>query len=309
VPLCWLWSLSHGFWFIGVGYGLLAVAAIVPRRGASRGQGLRLVALAVASGLVVLLNPVGPAVFEAPFRVSSTASYVSEWQRPDLLSGPAITATAMALVVAVVWLTRRGTPTTPFGVVLLASVVFWAWYAERTMVLAGLVAAPLLAGALQSLIARTSDGSRAGSTRRELTGLGVATIAVLALTAFVVPRTADRPGGVPLALDAQLDLLPPGSPVFNYYGVGGWLAWRHPGLDQYIDGLITPYSPKHLRAYVQAQRLEPGWYAVVRDSGARVALLETGSPLAQALQRRGWTPSSSDAGYVLLTGPPFTPGG
>jgi hypothetical protein len=302
VPLCWLWSLSHGFWFIGVAYGLLAVAAIVPSRSASRGQALRLGAVAVGSGLVVLLNPVGPGIFEAPFRVSSTASYVAEWQHPHLLSGPALTATAMALVVALVWLLRRGTPPTSFGVALLASVVFWAWYAERTMVLAGLLVAPLLAAGLQSLVARDPH-VWAGPSRRERTVLTTAAIAVLALAALVVPRTADVPGGVPLALDARLDRLPAGSPVFNDYAVGGWLVWRHPALNQYIDGLITPYSTAHLGAYVRAQDLQPGWYEVVRDSRAHVALLKTGSPLTRALEHRGWTPSASDAGFVLLRRP------
>jgi hypothetical protein len=302
VPLCWLWSLCHGFWFIGVAYGLLALAAIALGRRASLAQIGRLAALALASGLVVLLNPNGVAVLEAPFRVSSTAQYVSEWQHPHVTSGPALTATAMALVVAVVWLTRRG-PTTWLAVALLASGVFWAWYAQRTIVLAGLVAAPLLAAALQALIPEPADGSAPGVPSRERTALAGAIFAILAVVAVVVPHTADRPGDVPTSLDARLDRLPPGTRVFNAYSLGGWLAWRHPDLNRYIDGLITPYSPGHVRAYLRATALAHGWYAVVLDSRAPVALLPAHSPLTVALQRHAWVPSPSDAGYVLLTAP------
>ena len=302
VPVSWLWSLCHGFWFIGVAYGALAVLAVVLCRRASRAQVLRLAAVVVASGVVVLLNPVGPGIFEAPFRVSALAPYVAEWRHPALTSGPALTATAMVLTIAVVWAARRA-PTTWFRVAVLLSAGFWSWYAERTIVLTGVLCAPLLAAALQSLIAAPADRSATGSTRRERAGLGLAVVAVLATAAVVVPRTADRPAGVPVALDARLDRLPAGTPVFNEYTLGGWLVWRHPGLEQYIDGLITPYSLAHVQDYVRAVDLAPGWYSVVRDSQAPVALLEVGSPLARALQQRGWTTSRPDAGFVLLRRP------
>ena len=313
VPVCWLWSLCHGFWFIGVAYGVLAVAAVALGRRASPRQLVRLAAVAAASGLVVLLNPIGPGILEAPFRVSSLAPYVAEWRRPALTSGPALTATAMVVAVALVWAVRRG-PTTWLRVAVLLSAGFWSWYAERTVVLAGLLCAPLLAAALHSLIESQSAPTAApttapttvptsGSTRRERAGLGLAVAAVLAVVAVVVPRTADRPGGVPLALDAELDRLPAGTPVFDEYTMGGWLVWRHPDLEQYVDGLITPYSRAHLDDYLRAQNLAPGWYSVIRRSRAPVALLEAGSPLARALERRGWDASGPDAGFVLLTRP------
>ena len=64
--------------------------------------------------------------------------------------------------------------------------------------------------------------------------------------------------------------LPAGTPVFNAYELGGWITWRHPDLDQYVDGLITPYSLDHVEGYHRTQVLLPGWYAVVRDSQAPV---------------------------------------
>jgi hypothetical protein len=62
-----------------------------------------------------------------------------------------------------------------------------------------------------------------------------------------------------------------------------------------------------VEGYHRTQVLLPGWYAVVRDSQAPVALVGADSTLAAALQRRGWTSSGTDAGYVLLHRPASSP--
>jgi hypothetical protein len=91
--------------------------------------------------------------------------------------------------------------------------------------------------------------------------------------------------------------------VFNAYELGGWIAWRHPDLEQYIDGLITPYSARHAQDYVDATSTAPGWSRIVDRSRAAVALLPQGSPLALGLSRQGWRTMGRDAGYVLLEAP------
>jgi len=58
----------------------------------------------------------------------------------------------------------------------------------------------------------------------------------LVVVALAAPVTSDRPGDVPTGLDAALDRLPPGTRVLNDYDVGGWMVWRHPDLEHYIDG-------------------------------------------------------------------------
>jgi hypothetical protein len=302
VPLCWLWSLCHGFWFIGVAYGFLGFLAIALGRRADRQTLLRLGALAAACLGVVLLNPLGPRVLEGPFEVSQSTHYIAEWARPSITHGPSLAVTGMVVATAAVWFARRR-EVTWFGVGLLASAVFWDWYSLRTIVLGALVAAPLLAGALESLVPATPGRAVAGTTRPERRVMGGAALALLAVVAVVVPRSADHPGDVPTALDRQLDRLHPGTRVFNAYELGGWIAWRHPDLDQYIDGLITPYSTRHAHDYEVAEQTAPGWYGVVTSSGADVALLGHGSALADGLVRKGWVIRGEDAGYVLLERP------
>jgi hypothetical protein len=304
VPLTWLWSLCHGFWIFGVAVGFVFVVGIVLSRRPDLRTVARLAAVAVGSGAVVALNPVGLGVLEAPFAVRSTAQYISEWQRTDLLRPGPLGALVMIVVTAVLWLLVRERVTWS-RIFLLAVALFLVWYAGRLVVVGGLLAGPLFAGALDALVARNGVPARTSRPlqRYELVVGLLGGAAAIAYVAVAAPHVADVPGDAPIGLDAQLDRLPSGTPVFNSYDVGGWLAWRHPGLERYVDGLVTPYSVAHMGDYARADATRPGWYRVVRDSHAPVALLGAHSRLADALLSKGWTPVGTSAGYVLLRHP------
>ena len=307
IPLTFVWSLCHGFWFIGAAYGFLFVVGIALSRRADLRTLARLAAVPVACFLVVLLNPIGLKVFEAPFRVNAVAGYITEWQRTSLLTAGPLGALLMVALTVVLWaVTRSGVSWV--RVLVLVSAVFWVWYAERLVTVGAIVAAPMLAGALDGLLARSRGAepmaeSARGPSRRELGIMAAIGAAYLAVLAVVVPQTSAQPGRVPLALDAALDRLPAGTPVFNDYVMGAWIAWRHPDLNQYIDGLSTPYSEQHYAQFHRAETASPGWYRVVRQSGAPVALVEEGGPLATGLLSRGWETLGSDEGYLLLRRP------
>jgi hypothetical protein len=304
VPLIWVWSLCHGFWIFGAAYGFVFVVGIALSRRADLRTLVRLAGVAIASFLVVAINPVGLGVLSAPFAVQSTSQYISEWQRTDFAGSAPLGAAAMIVITAVVWaVTRQGV--TWSRLLLLVSAVFFLWYAARLVVISGLVAGPLFANALDILVARSDEGieRRHRVTRGELGTLGIGALLCALSVAVVAPRVADAPGNVPLGLDAKLDQLPPGTPVFNAYQLGGWIAWRHPDLNQYIDGLITPYSEEHARDYNRTGLVAPGWYRVVLDSRAPVALVGSRTLLATALERKGWTSEGTSHGYVLLQRP------
>jgi hypothetical protein len=306
IPLAWFWSMCHGFWFIGVGYGFLFVGAMVLTHRHELRRLVRPALVAVGSFAVVALNPSGIAVLEAPFAVHGLSKYITEWQRTDLTQPGAVGVELMLLGTVAIWvLTRRGASLS--RVLVLLTAAFCLWYAVRMVIVAGIVASPLLAGALEVLVARDQRSeSRPGvGIRREAGILGVWVALTMVVITAVVPFTADRPDRVPLALDPTLDRLPAGTPVFNAYELGGWISWRHPALEQYIDGLATPYSVQHAEDFHRAEIQLPGWYQVVTDSGAPVALLASDSALAHGLQGRGWTPHGDDEGYVLLTRPGY----
>jgi hypothetical protein len=209
----------------------------------------------------------------------------------------------MVVVVALVWVWRRENLTW-FKVAIAVSAVFWTWYAVRMVALAGVVMSPVLASALQAAITASSAPSKPDApSRRERLGLVSGAAALLTAVALVVPHTAAAPGKVPLALDGTLDRLPVGTTVLNDYTLGGWLAWRHPDLNRWVDPLADAYPVPHLRDTATITFVEPGWQEVVDRSRATVALLEDGSPLARALQVIGWRPDGTDRGWILLEKP------
>ena len=305
VPLLWFWSLCHGFWLFGVAYGLVVWLGIVLGRRADRRTTLRLLGVAVASGAVVALNPAGLRVLEAPFVVRSTSQYIAEWARTDLGLIWPLGAVVMILGTAVIWaVTREGV--TWARVLILLSACFLVWDAVRLVIVAALVVSPLFARALTTLVERSRSSSgpvSRGVSRWELRVVGGWAVLCLVVVALVAPATSDDPGDVPTGLDARLDQLPPGTRVFNDYDVGGWMVWRHPDLEHYIDGLVTPYSVKHVDGYGRVVSQAPGWYDVVRRSGATVALVPSDSAAAAGLKSEGWSVEGTDDGYVLLARP------
>jgi hypothetical protein len=310
IPLSLFWSLSHGFWFVGVGYGVLAVLAIALTSRPGRAALLRLAFVPIGSALVVLLNPAGPAVFTAPFVVHARGQFITEWQHASLTSGPTLTLLVAVALCGAVWVRHRD-EVTAFRVVVAVTAVFLSWYAVRTVALGGVVMAPLVASALESVVAASAASPRArhgsperlshGAGRRELYGVLVGSAVLLALAALAVPHVADRPGDdVPVAFDRQLDALPPGTTVLDDYTIGGWLAWQHPELNRWVDGLADAYPVHHLRDVTTVQFQRAGWRRVVGSTGATVAILEEGSAAEVGFEAAGWEQVATDRGWVLL---------
>jgi hypothetical protein len=303
VPMTYGWSLCHGFWFIGVAYGVLMIIGLALDRDVTRKRAALLLAVPVLSAASVLLNPVGLGVFDAPFAVNDVTQYVNEWKRTQFnLLAPQIVAAVLVLIV-VLWLAfdRRWSWR---RFLLFASSAFWLWYALRTVSVAGLVAAPLLTEALQTALRRpVPTGDEADRGRRlELKVLGAWVAVCLVALAVALPHTA-RQQPTNSALDRQLDQLPAGTTVFNSYELGGWLVWRHPDLNQVIDGLVTPYPASYVASYMHAIEADPGWQRFVAQTGAKVAVLRRSSPLVAPLEREGWRPTAREVAFVLLRAP------
>jgi hypothetical protein len=102
-------------------------------------------------------------------------------------------------------------------------------------------------------------------------------------------------------LDDELAAIPPGSVVFNAYELGGWLRWRHPGLEPVVDGMTEAYSVDHLRDFGRVQALAAEWQPTFDAWDPAAALVLDRSPLTTALvDQRGWVVVAEADGYVLL---------
>ncbi len=306
VPMTWVWATAHGLWSAGVLLGLVCWVGLVLDRRVRGRRSLAVLAVPVLSLLATALTPVGPRLLTSQLAVSARTGLIGEWGPTSFRTAPAFAVAVMLGLVVLVWV-RRGQPSwTRVGLLALAS--GWALLVSRMVPLAAVVAAPLLAEALEQVLAAApglvpGDG-RSRSRRLERAGLAVLTVVYLAVLGVAAPRVADRPADEPLALTGRLQALPAGSTVLVEDGVGGWMEWRVPSVHPVIDGMLDAYPVSYIEDFFAMTRVEPGWQRFLTRSGARVAVLRQGSPLTAAVRDRlGWRVVARDRSWVLLAAP------
>ena len=299
IPVSWLWACSHGMWFTGVAVGAVVIVGLFLDRRIRGAVALRLLAIPVLSLLVAALTPTGPRLLLSPLAVGGVTRYITEWAPPSIHElAPAVTA-GMIAIVAIAWARGRQVLWSNIGLLLVAT--FWALLSARTVTLGAAMAAPLLAGALQSLL---PDPRAPRMSRREVIALGGGAVACLAAVALLLPGSTGVPANVPNGLNASLDRLPPHSVIFNNSEVGGWLLWRHPALEPVIDGRTEAFPTSQFEGYLKTSQVSAGWETFLVSTGSRHALVKEHSPLATALDERlHWLTLGRSDGYVLLGAP------
>ena len=299
IPVSWLWACSHGMWFSGAIVGAVVVIGLVLDRRIRGTVALRLLAIPAGSLLVAAITPVGPGLLLSPFAVGQVTQFITEWGPPSVRDpSPAATAVMVAVIV-LTWARRHEVAWTQIGLLLLAT--SWALLSARTVTLGAAIAAPLLAGALQSLL----PGPAPRITKREVAALGGSIVAVLAVVTLLLPGSTGTPANVPNAFNAALDRLPPHTVIFNDSAVGGWLLWRHPTLEPVIDGRTEAFPKAHFEDYIRTAQVRSGWEKFLERTNSTHALVAESSPLATALETRlHWRSLGRDDGYVLLAAPP-----
>lgn len=296
VPLSWLWACTHGMWFMGLLVGFLVVAGLALDRRLTRRDAVRLALVPLGGLVAAALTPVGPKLLLAPLATSKMAWFITEWQPPKFLElVPAIAALTVALVV-VTW-ARGGTRRSWSEILLLAMAAGWIVLYYRTIAVGAVIAAPLLAGAIQSWL----PAERRPTPRWERwAGLGMALAIVVGL-GIAAPYRGTPPLEEMGRMNAALRNLPNGTVVFNSYELGGWLEWDHRNVVPVVDGLTDAYHVPYVAHYMDAIGLEPGWRKTIDKTGAEYAMLQSGTSLPAALSDTGhWKPVVRQSGYVLL---------
>ncbi len=300
VPLTWVWACSHGLWFVGVGLGIVVVVAMVLDRAVSWRQGLRLLAVPLASLAAAALTPAGPALLLGPFQTNDKWEYVTEWAPPDFTSWAPAIAMLMVCVVALTWARRRASASWVLVAMLLVGTGL-VLMSARTVAAGAVILVPVLAATIQSAL---YGGASPRYYRRERTTIVAAGVVIMIVLGFITPHTSAVAGAVPNAVNADLEALPDGTPILNDYALGGWLHWRHPDLNTVIDGFTDGYTVQALEDYLDAVGARRGWEEYVEAKGVEVALIKEDSALAFALEDRlGWLKVGSDEDYVLLVAP------
>lgn len=292
VPLGWLWATSHGMWVLGLGTSAVLAVAVCLERRADRREIVRLLAVPVITVLATCATPVGPRILPAVLLVNSRAQYFDEWRAPELFS--AFGLPVLALLVASGWLLARARDTGPFVLALAGLGLAFATYSSRTLPLALVVLACVVAVLAPR---RPSVASR----RSERVAVAVLAAGVVAVAPLL--PVLDRPDDGAAAFSARLGELPDGTVVLTDRTMGAVLLWTEPHLDIPLHGYGDVYTDRELEDYDRLVKVEPGWEETIARLGSRVALLPEDAALAAALEGAGWQVVERADDRVLLAAP------
>lgn len=297
VPLSWLWAMSHGMWILGAGTAaVLAVGVCLERRPGRRAT-LGLLAVPVAMLGAALLTPVGPRLLGAVALVSSRAEHFAEWSAPELISLGTAPVTLLLLAAVVLMVRRRDVR--PYDIALLALGGVFAVYSGRTLPLAAIVLAAVVATELSAL--RSLPRPRPPVRRPELAVLAALALAVVALAP--AQSVLDDPAADVRPFRDRLGDLAPGSVVLTDRTTGAVLLWTEPALDVPLHGYGDVYTDAELDRYDDLEALVPGWDDTLADLSPAAALLPEDAPLTGGLSGLGWRVAQRDDDLVYLVPP------
>ena len=177
----------------------------------------------------------------------------------------------------------------------------WMW---RLVPLGSIAAAPMFATALEQRLPLGREAFDSAERRQVACGTILAGTMAVLLCATDIGTNAARYPGTMTEIETALRVAPAKSVVYTDFGISGWLLWRHPELVPAADLRMEIYSADHLRNYIAAGEVRPGWRDFFAASGARYAVVETDSALGDALQHRlRWELVAISPQFILLSAP------
>lgn len=295
-PLQMLWANLYGggsilgLLFLGcvtVGEALNAVF----RRGGAAGRGARgAVVLAAGALAAFLLSFANPNTYRVVFYFLMSRDpifrHIVEWRRfglTDLLSLHGLLLAAGALLLARSWRRTDFTNLVPFLAFGAVSVD-----APRSLPFFAMVSVPIIAPPLRLLLSRPLSSVRIrGAWRRHgAAAQGLAALAVAGFTVWYLFSDAGQFGrDYSFGLGVNWKLVPAqavdfvernrvGGPIFNSYGIGGYLIWRlYPREKVFVDGRVEMYGTGFLETYMRYWMPEV-WDGYVERYGISCAIID-----------------------------------
>lgn len=300
VPLAWLWAMLHGMWVLGVVTSFVAAAGVALDADHPNRRSLRPFLVPLGMALASAATPAGPALYRSVFLVGSRSSIFNEWKPPNFAT-PDVGVLGLMVGSTIVLALRRPDRSSWLRTGLIALACAWAVYVERTVPIAAVTVAPLLAFELAPYV---PDRGQVRGERWWVAGLAVTALAALLLTAPAAGRI-HQPRWVRPALTS----LAPGTAVLADWAPSGYLVWAYPNLAPVMTGYADMYTDAELHRFVRLMALRPGWDHTVSRYGVRIALLDPSSPLAYALRTQlHWQVRHRAHDVEMLLAPSAAPG-
>lgn len=161
---------------------------------------------------------------------------------------------------------------------------------------------------LRAAWARLANISERVGDMERLIGRGIWPVAALLFVTLLVANGGNIPGRSAPLLNARWDShafpvaavqrlrregLPQGR-GYNPYEWGGYLDEALPGYHVFIDSRSDVYDRQFLADYVTISDVDPGWDTLLTRYDVRWALLQSDTPLLQALALSGWRCQAED---------------
>lgn len=294
VPIAWIWACTHGTWPIGIVIGAGHILALLLD---GHGQvARRWIWVPMVTIVVSAATPLGPRLLSNPMTVTASAREVSEWQRPSIVNPLLIILVIACLFTAWVEIRRRAAGWRG-RLLLTALAVVLGCSAVRTLVIGGILMAPLLAAALDSAW-RAQPVPRPNLRRW---AWSVATVLVFAQgTWTAVGRTPPLMATTP---DTALVSLPSGTRVIASPELTGWVLWRAPHLTLLRDLRAEVYSEHAAAPYEDFLQARPGWQQYAAEHQIEAALLADDADLTKAVRGAGWRAAGTAPGSTLWISP------
>jgi hypothetical protein len=276
-PIMMIWVNVHGAFILGlvlvgifcVGEALrklMKLPAALPMR--SIGQ---LAGISLLTGLATVVNPRFTKIFSYVLDLMTdkpSQGLIEEWQSPTP-SGIANTAFfILILIVMVVLIFSRKKPT-PTEMLLIVAFLWLAWSGQRYVVWFGMVAMPILAGAIASLPIK-KPGFEPQRNWLNAAIAGLLCVPLLAVQPWFVERLPlphayltmiwrDIPEGPLVDVGTPVKAVEylrahPGGTLFNEMGYGSYLIWALPEQKVFIDPRVELYPFEQWLNYIRINR-------------------------------------------------------
>ncbi|MDQ1306334.1 MAG: hypothetical protein QG671_2166, partial [Actinomycetota bacterium] len=294
-----------------VGAGAVTVSALAHRRGWRKRLGL--IAVTAAATCV---SPAGPAIWLAPGRLATAAGTLAEWQPVPLWAVPAWGSALLTLGFVGVWI-RGGHRPTAAESVLLTTLGVLAGMAGRNLATTALIAAPLLANALQFSALGPGRGRAGIVESRALLPLSAGLAVFLTAGTVAVQQPAQSSATTDMIARLVCDRLRSDrrplvlATAYNEIGTSLFAARRAPcpGAESIrvpIDGRADRYPAGTIESWLDLTQASDGWRQTLAASAANMAVLPDDAPLAGALQSDGWLIVDHGNEHIALVAPEDT---
>jgi hypothetical protein len=207
-----------------------------------------------------------------------------------------------------------------YDVLKVVGFAYLALYAQRSMALFAIAAAPVAARYLNvwwqdaavTPLGVFVNSLQEGEVNKPLPKgfarlINLAVVSALLAACLYRAYQLSRPDIVhqsyPKAAVEWIESNQPEGRMLNTYNWGGYLTWALPSYPVFIDGRADLYGDELIQAWWRIVNAEAGASALLDSYEIQFVFLEPGWPIAEALSSQGWVSAYEDGQSLILRRP------